>query len=324
MQGKSSADNSPAASVVPSVPPTPCESSDGGVTSEDGLDFDEAADLESNSEADEENDSDFEESEDDDEDYEEALKSRRKPTRGRKNMDLSDDDFVENAEDIDAIMLDAAVKLSKNEITKRGLRFGGAGPSKETDDTTTETAAALCAAAAERRLAKGRDIIDANGFPNDGAPSDDDSVPSTGDESTTGWEKVKSKGKGKGVVRSSLFEEGISQHEKRRLQRIARRERKEEIRREEYRLGRKLTHAEKSTLALHRFHPSLKDVWGDLADRVPVIKPEEAEQPAGLKVSLLPFQRESLFWMRKQENSEWAGGMLAVSRLTCASPCFFY
>ena len=75
MQGKSSADNSPAASVVPSVPPTPCESSDGGVTSEDGLDFDEAADLESNSEADEENDSDFEESEDDDEDYEEALKS---------------------------------------------------------------------------------------------------------------------------------------------------------------------------------------------------------------------------------------------------------
>jgi hypothetical protein len=39
---------------------------------------------------------------------------------------------------------------------------------------------------------------------------------------------------------------------------------------------------------------------------------EKASQPSGLKVKLLPFQQESLFWMRKQEKySEWKGGMLA-------------
>lgn len=54
-------------------------------------------------------------------------------------------------------------------------------------------------------------------------------------------------------------------------------------------------------------------MWGDLEEQVPVITPEKAEQPAGLKVTLLPFQQESLWWMRKQENTIWHGGMLAVS-----------
>lgn len=30
-----------------------------------------------------------------------------------------------------------------------------------------------------------------------------------------------------------------------------------------------------------------------------------------LKLTLLPFQKESLFWMRKQEEGVWKGGMLA-------------
>ncbi|KII96015.1 hypothetical protein PLICRDRAFT_96348 [Plicaturopsis crispa FD-325 SS-3] len=76
-------------------------------------------------------------------------------------------------------------------------------------------------------------------------------------------------------------------------------------------LGRKLTHAEKTTIALHKHHPELKHVWGNLEDSIPVVVPQKAEQPGNLKVTLLPFQRESLFWMREQEKGIWRGGMLA-------------
>lgn len=64
---------------------------------------------------------------------------------------------------------------------------------------------------------------------------------------------------------------------------------------------------------MQKHHPELTDVWGDLEEQVPVITPEKAEQPVGLKVTLLPFQQESLWWMRNQENTTWHGGMLAVS-----------
>ena len=53
-------------------------------------------------------------------------------------------------------------------------------------------------------------------------------------------------------------------------------------------------------------------MWGDLEQQIPVIVPEKAEQPTGLKAILLPFQQESLSWMRKQENTVWKGGLLAV------------
>jgi len=92
-------------------------------------------------------------------------------------------------------------------------------------------------------------------------------------------------------------------------------------------LGRKLTHAstslshsvlsnisqaERTSVALHLHHPELRNVWGDLERRPPVEAREKAAQPPGLKVKLLPFQQDSLFWMRKQEKySEWKGGVLA-------------
>ncbi|KAJ6543921.1 SNF2 family N-terminal domain-containing protein [Mycena capillaripes] len=76
-------------------------------------------------------------------------------------------------------------------------------------------------------------------------------------------------------------------------------------------LGRKLTYAEKSTIALRKHHPELKDVWGDLAANIPIVVPTKADQPTNLKLTLLPFQRESLFWMKKQEAGIWHGGMLA-------------
>ncbi|KIY66785.1 hypothetical protein CYLTODRAFT_354438 [Cylindrobasidium torrendii FP15055 ss-10] len=76
-------------------------------------------------------------------------------------------------------------------------------------------------------------------------------------------------------------------------------------------LGRKLTHAEKTTIALHTFHPELVDVWGDLEANIAVIEPRKSEQPPSLKLTLLPFQRESLYWMQQQERGIWHGGMLA-------------
>jgi DNA repair protein RAD16 len=59
------------------------------------------------------------------------------------------------------------------------------------------------------------------------------------------------------------------------------------------------------------YHPELKDVWGDLST-MPVNEPTTAPQPQNMKLTLLPFQLESLSWMQKQEQSEWRGGMLAV------------
>lgn len=71
--------------------------------------------------------------------------------------------------------------------------------------------------------------------------------------------------------------------------------------------------AEKTSLALQRNHPELKNIWGNLEDKITIVTPQKAEQPANLKLTLLPFQQESLFWMRKQEEGIWHGGMLAVS-----------
>ncbi|KAF8941380.1 DNA repair protein rad16 [Dissophora ornata] len=74
------------------------------------------------------------------------------------------------------------------------------------------------------------------------------------------------------------------------------------------RLG--ITWMEKVNMQLLEFHPELTHVWDDL-DKVGVQKPEAAEQPKGLKLKLLPFQREGLGWMRKQENTLFKGGILA-------------
>ena len=74
-----------------------------------------------------------------------------------------------------------------------------------------------------------------------------------------------------------------------------------------------LTQAEKSTIQLQKHHPELRDAWGDLEVAVGMVEPQKAEQPSGLRVTLLPFQQESLYWMRNQEFGQYAGGLLAVS-----------
>ncbi|KAF8841295.1 hypothetical protein BDN67DRAFT_901690 [Paxillus ammoniavirescens] len=120
----------------------------------------------------------------------------------------------------------------------------------------------------------------------------------------------------------------LERAQQRRLAQAEKKEAKKEERKLSLQLGRRLTYvspaflvqrdeliawlqAEKSSLALRKHHPELKDVWGDLEAQVPIAIPEQATQPVGLKVTLLPFQRESLSWMRKQENGVWHGGLLA-------------
>lgn len=63
---------------------------------------------------------------------------------------------------------------------------------------------------------------------------------------------------------------------------------------------------------LEKHHPELKDVWGDVERDIPVNVPVKAAQPPNLKVTLLPFQQESLHWFKNQEKTVWRGGMLAV------------
>lgn len=71
------------------------------------------------------------------------------------------------------------------------------------------------------------------------------------------------------------------------------------------------TQYDKNFVALVKHHRQLENVWKDLERTVAVITPEEAEQPPGLNIKLLPFQREGLNWMTRQEQATWKGGMLA-------------
>ena len=74
--------------------------------------------------------------------------------------------------------------------------------------------------------------------------------------------------------------------------------------------GDKLTWWQKNELALELHHPELATVWSDLK-LMDVVKPVQEEQPPGLSLKLLPFQREGLYWMKQQEKGPWKGGMLA-------------
>ncbi|KAJ9075846.1 DNA repair protein rad16 [Entomophthora muscae] len=57
-------------------------------------------------------------------------------------------------------------------------------------------------------------------------------------------------------------------------------------------------------------HPEIETIW-KVMDAIPLIETQEADQPADLKLKLLPFQKEGLNWMKKQELGEFCGGLLA-------------
>jgi DNA repair protein RAD16 len=70
------------------------------------------------------------------------------------------------------------------------------------------------------------------------------------------------------------------------------------------------TRAERATMNLYHQHPELRTVFEDL-DHRPMIPVQEDPQPEGLSLSLLPFQKEGLHWLREQERSDFRGGILA-------------
>lgn len=57
-------------------------------------------------------------------------------------------------------------------------------------------------------------------------------------------------------------------------------------------------------------HPEVKNIWENL-DSAPKIEVERIDQPQDILIKLLPFQREGINWMIKQEASHFNGGVLA-------------
>ncbi|KAF8509423.1 P-loop containing nucleoside triphosphate hydrolase protein [Hysterangium stoloniferum] len=236
-------------------------------------------------------------------------------------LDGMDEDEAEGA------MMSAAIQLSLQ--TSKTDRTVGSSSSKVGPSASgaRSTAAALRAAAAEKRLASQNKFDIFDGELSDADPcSSEDSEP-----------LAKRKGKGKAKAPSkraakktvvatsskitSWSEHKVSRREalmNARLARNANRIEELELRK---RLGRKLTHAEKTTIALYKHHSELKTVWGDVEDSIPITIPQKDVQPGGLKLTLLPFQLESLFWMKNQEKGIWAGGMLATIQTIALLVC---
>ncbi|TGZ77878.1 hypothetical protein EX30DRAFT_310705 [Ascodesmis nigricans] len=76
------------------------------------------------------------------------------------------------------------------------------------------------------------------------------------------------------------------------------------------RRGPRMSRAERQADNLYTHHPELKYIW-DALEKLPKIAPKEVPQPDGLKLTLLPFQREGLNWLEKQEKGAFKGGILA-------------
>lgn len=70
------------------------------------------------------------------------------------------------------------------------------------------------------------------------------------------------------------------------------------------------TQADRDRSNLYMVHPELENIFNNLDNR-PRITVEEDPQPPGLSLSLLPFQKEGLHWLRLQEQSDFRGGILA-------------
>ncbi|GBE79098.1 DNA repair protein [Sparassis crispa] len=234
-----------------------------------------------------------------------------------------DDDILEEGINDEDVMMDAAIKMSLDlarTVGKAGSSSTGA--TLTTRSTSISKAAALRAAAAERRLGCQRTMAVEDEAPDFLASDLEESAVKSSDESEE-EPLAKGKGKGKGVARkvtvtdtskpknmtiAELRQVRREQRRKAKLMRGAHSKEEADLR---LKLGRKLTHAEKTSVALRANHPELRNVWGDLEKDIPIAIPQKAEQPPNLKVTLLPFQLESIHWMRDQEKGIWKGGILA-------------
>ncbi|KAJ2776216.1 DNA repair protein rad16 [Coemansia interrupta] len=60
--------------------------------------------------------------------------------------------------------------------------------------------------------------------------------------------------------------------------------------------------------ALFQNHPHLRNTWSSLKKDDNI---QKIDQPANLKIKLLPFQQEGVWWMSRQEGTQFHGGILA-------------
>ncbi|GJJ07738.1 hypothetical protein Clacol_001943 [Clathrus columnatus] len=211
---------------------------------------------------------------------------------------LSDEDLgayqgTDDEDEAEASMMSAAIQMS--------LQTSVLNLDSHAASSSRSSASTLRAAAAERR----RRANNAPVYDELSELSEDNSE----EEPLLHDFKGKGKAKGRGNkitkrTRAQLQEDALMARQDKQALRIE----QMALRRK---LGRPLTHAERTALALNRHHPELKNVWGDLKDNIPITVPIKDSQPEGLKLSLLPFQLESLYWMKKQEKSIWFGGLLA-------------
>ncbi|CAE6445882.1 unnamed protein product [Rhizoctonia solani] len=281
------------------------------------------AESESESEEEEESedgvDSDFEGSDIAPEDVSVPVKPKSSRVRAKSmdsdalDDDVDDDVDEENASEDEALMLGAAIQASL--VPNGDVDENGAGPSKPrpSANTARNKAAAKRAAAAERRLGIAKADSDSDEFELDEEGDSDEESAALTDDSDQPLGKKQGKG-GKQAKKTGTMTVSQMRAERRAAKAAAKAEMApiaSAIRKKRKQLGRKLTPAERTTVMLAIQHPELEDVWGDLERTVKPVAPEKAPQPEGLKVTLLPFQQESLFWMRKQETGPWSGGMLA-------------
>lgn len=240
----------------------------------------------------------------------------------------------EDGIDAEDILMSAAIKDSlesarNDRSAQEGQSSSGAGSSSSSRKPTA--AAALRAAAAERRVAqlkKGRKVDVDDDYEEEAQITDNEvSAESSDDEAAP---KGKGKVKAKAQTPKKAVKPADTSKPKSMTMKEWRAKRREEKKKE--RLERKKrrgltqvrypaaamiqcgltsTQAERNKIDLEQHHPELKDVWGDVERHVPVNVPVKAEQPPGLKVTLLPFQQESLHWFKQQEQTVWHGGMLA-------------
>lgn len=216
-------------------------------------------------------------------------------------------------EEDEVIILDAAVRMSLQTL-RIEAQNGGSSSSGGIIEPSPEVVQR--AIAVERRLARNHDSSDFDDF--EAAPDSDFELSDSDEYSDSpavrrrgkGASKTKAKLKTKPktdvkTVRAAMGRDLSPDSEDRERQLL-----KAEERALSKKLGRKLTPAEKATVALNRYHPELREVWGDIST-IPVNQTTMAPQPENMKLTLLPFQRESLSWMQKQEQDTWRGGILA-------------
>ncbi|KAI0082886.1 hypothetical protein K474DRAFT_1655071 [Panus rudis PR-1116 ss-1] len=281
-----------AKATVPSIP-TPDTQEEDLIDEDEGLDYDDEVEFDESDDSGSEfqaSDSDVAEVVEDSED--EQIFPAKALSRKRSTASV-----VEHSDSSDEVMLEVALQESLvtarlEQAARSGASSAAAGSSK-------------AAAGPSRTRAKGRGAVHVHD-----SSEEDDYAPTSDEDSR------KFAGKGKASVKAVKKQapKPMTVYERRRVQResrLAAKARKREEHALRSKLGRNLTHAEKSTIALQRNHPELKDVWGDLERDIPIPVPQRADPPPNLKVTLLPFQRESLHWMKIQEKGVWSGGLLA-------------